>query len=434
MNPILLACLGLAAMFILILMHVPLGVSMATVGFIGTGLLIAKEAGFSILGSEAAATLGSTDLAVIPLFMVMGNFAAAAGISKEMYDLAQAFLGHRRGGLAMATVGGCGLFGAVCGSGFATTATFGRVALPEMVKRGYSPYLATGCIAGGGTLGVLVPPSIILVIYAVLAEQFIIDLFLAAIGPAILTILLYFVVTAIYVRLRPAEGPAGERVVWSERLRVIGRSWSALVLIITIGGGIYGGVFTVTEAASLGAILAVFFAFIRRRMTVPRFWDALKGTATSTGMIYVLIMGAMTFNYFIIMSHMPDFVANLISNSGWSVFSIMLVIILVYIALGCVFDTAAAIIITLPFVLPIITGMGYSPVWWGVVNVVLCEIGAITPPIGLGVFVLQGVAPQYTLSTIYRGIVPYLAADIVRIVLLVVFPAIAMFLPNLLRG
>lgn len=433
MNPILLASLAIAAMFVLILLHVPIGISMAAVGIIGFGLLNSFGSAFSLLASETSINLSSLDLAVIPLFVLMGNFAAASGISTDMYNFANAFLGHRRGGLAMATIGGCGLFGAVCGSSVATTATFGRVALPEMIKRGYAPTLATGCIAGGGTLGALVPPSIILVIYAVLAEQFIIDLFIAAIFPAILTITLYFIATSIYVRVSPHVGPAGPRMSWSERGKMVKKSWGAISLIAAIGIGIYGGIFTVTEAAALGAILSFLLALFRRKMTPSVFWEALTGTAVTTGMIYMILIGSNVFNYFIVVSHLPDSLAAGIIESGWHPFFIFFVLLLVYIILGSIFDTVAALVITLPFVLPLIIGMGYSPVWWGIINVVVVEIGMITPPMGINVFLLQGIVGDYPLSTIFKGIVPYICADFARLALLVIFPFFSVWLPNFMK-
>jgi tripartite ATP-independent transporter DctM subunit len=332
----------------------------------------------------------------------------------------------------MATIGGCGLFGAVSGSSIATTATFGRVALPEMIKRGYAPTLATGCIAGGGTLGTLVPPSIILVIYAILAEQFIVELFIAAIIPAIVTILLYFIAISIVVRINPKAGPAGPRVNWSERLKLALKSWGAIFLIGAIAIGIYGGIFTVTEAAALGAILSFMLALFRRKMTWPVFWEALTGTAVTTGMIYMILIGSNIFNYFIVISHLPDELATGIIGSGWHPFFIFVVLLLVYIILGSIFDTVAAMVITLPFVLPLIIGMGYSPVWWGIINVVVVEIGMITPPMGINVFLLQGVIKDYPLSTIFRGIIPFILADIGRLSILVLFPVLSVWLPNLL--
>jgi tripartite ATP-independent transporter DctM subunit len=302
-----------------------------------------------------------------------------------------------------------------------------------MLGRGYAPTLATGCIAGGGTLGSLVPPSIILVIYAIMSEQFIIELFIAAIIPAVLTVLLYFLAIGIYVRISPRAGPAGERMTRSELLRMAVKSWGSIFLLVAIAGGIYGGVFTVTEAAALGAILAFLFALLRRKMTLSVFWQALTDTATTTAMIYMVIIGANIINYFIVLSHVPDVITTAIMNSGWPTFLVFLVLLIVYIILGSVFDTIAAMLITLPFVLPLIVSMGYSPVWWGIVNVVVVEIGLITPPIGMNVFVLQGVARDFPLSTVFKGIMPFLFADFVRLSLLVIFPILTIWLPNILK-
>ncbi len=433
MDPIFLASVAIAGMFILILLHVPIGLAMATVGFVGVGLFSGVKPALTAIAAETVTAISSIDLAVIPLFLLMGNFASAAGISTDMYNLANGILGRFRGGIAMATIGGCGLFGAVCGSSFATTATFARVALPEMIKRGYAPTLATGCIAGGGTLGSLVPPSIILVIYAIMAEQSIIELFVAAIVPAVVTILLYFIAIAIYVRINTTAGPSGERSNIRQLLKLAIRSRVAIFLLLAIGGGIYGGVFTVTEAAALGAILSFLFALIRRKMTLQFFWQALTNTATTTAMIYTIIIGASIANYFIVLSHMPDVITKGIMGSGWPTFLIFIVLLFLYIVLGSIFDTLAAMVITLPFVLPLIVDMGYSPVWWGIVNVVVIEIGMITPPIGMNVFVLQGVSMDYPLSTIYKGIVPFLSADIIRLAVLVIFPVLSLWLLTLFR-
>lgn len=433
MDPIFLASIAIAGMFILILMHVPIGVSMGAIGFLGVAIFSGFKPALTAIAAETVTAISSVNLAVIPLFLLMGNFASAAGISTDMYNLANGLLGRFRGGIAMATVGGCGLFGAVCGSSFATTATFGRVALPEMIRRDYAPSLATGCIAAGGTLGSLVPPSIILVIYAIMAEQSIIELFIAAIVPAVITILLYFLAIMVYVRVNRKAGPAGDCVSGKQLLKITIRSWGAIFLLVAIAGGIYGGVFTVTEAASLGAIVSFLLAIVRRKMTVRLFWEALTDTATTTAMIYTIIIGASIFNYFIVLSHMPEVLTKGILESGWPVFLIFTVLLIVYIILGSVFDTVAAMVITLPFVLPLIVDMGYSPVWWGIINVVVIEIGMITPPIGINVFVLQGVSRDYSLSTIYKGIIPFLSADVVRLAVLVLFPVLSLWLISFYR-
>jgi len=434
MDPITLASFAIAGMFVMIVLHVPIGLSMALAGVIGYGFLTSFGASFSLLSSEGIANLSDLGLVVVPLFLLMGNFASAAGISTDMYNLAHALLGRYRGGLAMATIGGCGLFGAVCGSSFATTATFGRVALPEMIRRGYAPTLATGCIAAGGNLGTLVPPSVILVIYAIMAEQYIIRLFIAAIMPAVLTVLLYFAAIMIYVRLYPKAGPAGEHVNRSALLGVVVGSWRAIFLIAAIAAGMYGGVFTATEAAAFGAILAFFFALFGGKMNVKVFWETLSDTAATTAMIYVIIIGANVFNYFIVLTHMPDYLTQSITDSGLSTYIVIIILLFIYLVLGCIFDSIAAMLITLPFVLPWILSMGFSPVWWGIINLVVVEIGVITPPIGMNVFVLHGLAREYSLSTIYKGIVPFLCADVVRLSLLAIFPVISLWLPSMFKG
>lgn len=429
MDPITVAVFGVLFMFVLILLQVPIGIAMAVVGVVGFGVLSGFGPAFSIIATESSSIIANADLAVIPLFLLMGNFATSAGLSGDIYNLAYAFLGHRRGGLALSTIAGCGFFGAVCGSSTATAATFGRVALPEMLARKYSPHFAAGCIAAGGTLGSLVPPSVILIIYAVMAEEFIITLFIAAIIPAILSIASYFVAISIYLRINPKAGPSGSRMSWPDRFRTALRCWGVILILVVVVGGIYGGIFTVTEAAAFGTVLCFLFALGRRKLTKELFWEALTGTALSASMIYVIIIGANVMTTFVTVTHMPDNVITLISGLDLPTFVTLTILLVVYLILGSIFDTVAAMVITLPFVLPLITGMGYSPIWWGIINVVVIEIGMITPPIGLNVFILHGVAPDLPLGTIFRGIVPFLFADIGRLIILVVFPSLILWLP-----
>lgn len=431
MDPIAIAILGILFMFLLILLQVPIGIAMAVVGMLGFGALSGFGPAVTIIATEASSAIANPDLAVIPIFLLMGNFATSAGLSGDIYNLAYAFFGHRRGGLALATIAGCGFFGAVCGSSTATAATFGRVALPEMLKRNYARHFAAGCIAAGGTLGSLVPPSVILIIYAVMAEEFIITLFIAAIIPSIISIAVYFLAISIYLRIRPDAGPRGPKMSWPDRLKTIGRCWGALLIVIMVIGGIYGGVFTVTEAASFGAAFTFIFALGRKKLTVKGFWEALTGTAISAAMIYMIIIGANIMSYFVTVTHMPDTLINLISHAALPNLVVLIILLVVYLALGSIFDTVAAMVITLPFVLPLITGMGYSTIWWGIVNVVVIEIGMITPPIGLNVFILHGVAPEIPLTTIFRGILPFLYADITRLALFVIFPVLITWLPSL---
>ena len=431
MDPITVAILGISFMFLLILLQVPIGVAMAVVGILGFGALSGFGPAITLIATEASSAIANPDLAVIPIFLLMGNFATSAGLSGDIYNLAYGFFGHRRGGLALATIAGCGFFGAVCGSSTATAATFGRVALPEMLSRKYAPHFAAGCIAAGGTLGSLVPPSVILIIYAVMAEQFIITLFIAAIIPSILSIAVYFLAISIYLRIKPDAGPSGTKMSWANRLNMTIRCWGAILILVMVIGGIYGGVFTVTEAASFGAAFTFFFALGRKKLTVKRFWEALTGTAISAAMIYMIIIGANVMSYFVTVTHMPDSLINLISHLALPNIVVLFILLVVYLALGSIFDTVAAMVITLPFVLPLIGGMGYSVIWWGIINVVVIEIGMITPPIGLNVFILHGVAPDIPLTTIFRGILPFLYADIGRLLLMVLFPPLITWLPSL---
>ena len=433
MEPITVAALGVGAMFCLILLQVPIGIAMATTGVVGFGLLSGFGPAFSILASETSTAISNVDLAVIPLFLLMGNFATSSGLSSDIYNLAYSFIGHRRGGLALATIAGCGFFGSICGSSPATAATFGRVALPEMLSRKYSSDFATGCIAAGGTLGSLVPPSVILIIYAVIAEEFIIDLFIAAIIPAVISVASYFIAISIYVRIRPEAGPAGVRTNWQGRLTVLLRSWGAIFILMAVVGGIYSGIFTVTEAAAFGAILTLLFALGRGNLTWDIFWNSLTGTAVTTAMIYVIIIGGNVFSYFITITRVPNVLVETITHWHLSTFMILFVLMVVYLILGSILDTVAAMLVTLPFVLPLIVSLGYSPIWWGIINVVVIEIGMITPPIGLNVFVLQGVAPDIPLKTIFKGIIPFLMADFIRLAILVSFPPLIMWLPNLVK-
>lgn len=432
MDPIWVAALGMAGMFVLIILQIPIGVAMAMAGFIGFGILGGWPAAISLFATEPVSVISSMDLAVIPLFLLMGSFAGVSGLSSDIFKLAYAFIGHRRGGLALATIGGCAGFGAVCGSSLATAATMGRVALPEMLDRGYSQTLATGSIAAGGTLGMLIPPSVIMVIYAFLAEQFVITLFVAALIPGLLAVMGHLITINILVRRYPESGPAGDRLTWPERLDVLKGSWGVLFLLVAVIGGIYGGVFTVNEAAALGAGLAFAFTIARKKMTLAGFWQVLKDTASNTAMIYLIIAGASIFSSFITVTKMPDALVTEISDMAIPPLAVIFILMLVYLVLGSIFDAVAAMVITMPFVLPLIIDLGFHPIWWGIVLVMVIEVGMITPPIGMNVFVLFGVAKDIPLRTIFRGIFPFFYADLIRISVIIVFPGLALWLPGFL--
>ncbi len=422
--------LGLAAMFMLIALHVPIGIAMGVVGVVGCGLIIGWAPAVTLVATEPSSAISSEGLAVIAMFLLMGNFAHVGGLSAELYRLAYAFLGHLRGGLAMATVGACAGFGAVCGSSVATAATMARVALPEMVKRDYSPALASGTIAAGGTLGMIIPPSVLMILYGILTENSIIALFLAGIVPGLLAVITYFAAIRITTLIAPGAAPIGPRAGWTERFGTIKESWAVIALAFSVSGGIYSGIFTVTEAASVGAVMAFFIALLRRRLD----WSSLLGcfgeTAANTGLIFVIIIGASIFSYFATLSGLPAAIVAGIESLDLPPYLVIILLQIMYLLLGSIFDTVAAMVLTLPFVYPLIISMGFDPIWWGVINIVVMEIGMITPPIGINVFVLHGVAKTVPLKTIFKGIIPFFLADIVRLMLLTFLPVISLWLPG----
>ena len=421
--------LAVALLCALILLKVPIGVSLALAGLVSTGLLIGFEAALAVVGIEVLVELMSQDLALVALFLLMGNLAGAAGLSSDLYALAEAWLGHRRGGLAMATIGACAGFGAICGSSIATTATMTRLALPEMRKRGYTGGLATGSIAAGATLGIIVPPSIMLVLYAVLTEQDVTALFVAALVPAALALGFYLAAVSVYVRLRPASAPAGHKADRRRRIAATRRAAAFLLLATVISGGIYSGAFTVSEAASVGVSIAFIVLVLRGRLSRSSFVGVLRETASGTSMIYLILIGASIFGYTVTLSGLPAQLTGWIESLGLPPLAVIFLIELCYIIMGSLFDTVAAMIITLPFVFPLILALGFDPVWWGVINVIVMEIGMITPPFGMNVFVLHGLAPETGFTTIWRGLTPFIVADLLRLVLLTLIPTAVLWLP-----
>lgn len=433
-DPVMLTVWGLLATFALILLHVPVGVAMGLAGIVGFGLLQGFGLALAMIASETSNALSSTDLATIPLFVLMGAFASMGGLSEDLYRLAYALVGHRRGGLAMATIGGCAGFGAVCGSSVATAATFSRVSLPAMLSRGYAPGFAAGTVASGGTLGILIPPSSIMVIYAVLAQELIITLYVAALVPALIAVALHGVAIFAYARWRPGDTPVGERASGAERWQAVRESWQVIVLAVTVIGGMAAGVFTATESAAIGAVLAFLFAFMRRRLRRASLRQALTSTASTSAMIYVLIVGASLFGYFATVTQAPQALVAAVQASGLPVWAAVGLLTLAFLVAGAVFDEVAAMVVAMPFVLPLVKSWGFDPVWWGVVNVVIIELGMLIPPLGMNVFVVKGVAPQIPLADIYRGVMPYVASNLVRLALLLAVPALCLWLPATLKG
>lgn len=430
MDPLVAGLIGLLAMFGLIVLQVPIGIAMGLVGIVGTASIIGWGPAVTILATEPSATMTGEGLAVLAMFILMGNLAHTGGLSSELYRLAYAFLGHRRGGLCMATIAACGGFGAVSGSSVATAATMARVALPQMLQRGYAKSLAAGCVASGGTLGMIIPPSMVMILYAFLTENSIIALFLAGIVPGLLAIAFYFVAIQIYAWRYPENAPPGPRESWAVRLETLRDCWAVLFLAGTVSGGIYSGIFTVTEAASVGASIAFLLAWFRGRLPMKKLLECLAETAATTGMIFIMVIGAKVFTYFATLSGLPAAAVDFVESIGLAPILIVLALMVMYVVLGALFDTIAAMVLTLPFVYPLVIGLGFDPIWWGVINVVVIELGMITPPIGINVFVLHGMAKDLPLTTIFRGVVPFLIADTARLLLLIFVPALSLWLPT----
>ena len=432
MEAITIALLGILIMFALIALHVPVGVSLAITGVGVFAWIVGFDEAVSLIGTEFSATLSNMDYSIIPFFILLGSLASAAGLSTDLFRLANSFLGHRRGGLALATVGGCAAFGSVCGSSLATVATMTRVALPEMLKRGYNPSLATGSIAAGGALGSLIPPSLIIVLYALLTDLDTRMLMIAAIIPAMLAIVMNALTIITIVRINPDIAPKGERASWTTRGQSLIKSWQVLLLGGVVAGGIYGGVFNITEAAAVGVVIAFVMCGMRGQLTKSNLREVLQETASNTAMIYMMLIGASILSYFLSISHMPEYTVAWIDSMNLPAFVVVLALYLMYLILGSIFETVAAMVITLPFVLPIVTGLGYDPIWWGIMMLSVIGTGMNTPPIGMNVFVLFGMTQDIPLKTIFAGTLPFVISDIIKLLILTTVPEITLWLPSMI--
>jgi len=421
-------------MLVLLALRVPIGISMFVTGVAGYVTMAGWEPLLAYLKTVAYARYSVYDLSVVPLFLLMGSFASRGGLSKALFNAAGSLIGHWRGGVAMAAVGACAGFGAICGSSLATAATMGQVALPELRRLNYSPGLATATLAAGGTLGILIPPSIVLVIYAILTEQNIAKLFTAAFVPGIIAALGYMLAIGIYVRLYPGSGPAGPHHSGSERLRALIAVWPVLTIFVVVIGGIYGGVFTPTEAAAVGALGTGIIA-VTRGMRWGALMDCIYATAEATAMIFLILLGADLLNVFLALSQMPAELATWVQGSGLPALLVMISIILIYVFLGSVMDSLSMILLTIPIFFPIIMGLdfwGLNPtdkaIWFGILALMVVEIGLITPPVGMNVYIINSLAHDVPMAATFRGIVPFLISDTVRVLLLLFFPTISLFL------
>ena len=424
----------LAVMLALMAIRIPIAVAMLATGISGYVMVNGWVPLMGYLKMAPFSTFSSYSLSVIPLFLLMGEFATKAGLSRALFRAANTWIGHRRGGIAMAAVGGCAGFGAICGSSLATAATMAQVALPEMKRYKYSGALSTASLACGGTLGILVPPSVILVIYAILTEQNIGKLFIAAILPALLAVAGYMTTIALYVRKNPEAGPLGEKVSWGERLKSLKDIWSVALIFCLVIGGIYRGWFTPTEGAAVGVFGTGILALTQGKMRWEGFLTCIWGAARSTAMIFLILLGAEIFNAFLALTRMPFEAARMIADSGFSPTVILILMLLLYLALGAVMDSMSMILLTVPIFYPIITNLnfGLSPeetaIWFGIIALIVVEIGLITPPVGLNVFIINSLAEDVPMRESFKGVLPFLLSDFVRVAILVAFPQVTLVL------
>ena len=426
--------LGIALLFILMVFRTPVAFAMLLAGFFGMWALEGFRTAGALILTESYGAVASETLIVVPMFVLLGNIASAAGFSRGLYDAAYAWVGHFRGGLASASVLGCAAFSAVSGSSVATAVTIGKVALPEMKRLGYADSLATGSVAAGGTLGFLIPPSTGFVLYAILTEQSIGRLFMAGILPGALLMILFIATVWLMALRNPAEAPAGPNVPMGERFRILGHAAPLLSVMVLTIGGIYVGAFTPVEASGIGAGLVILIALLTRKLNWQGFYEALLDTLKTTAMLYMIVIGANVLNPFFAVTQIPATLGEGLQSLGLGPYGTLLVIILAYVAMGMFMDGLSMLVISIPVVFPVIVAMGFDPIWFGVVAVIVIEMGMITPPVGLNVFVVRGVAGDVPLTTVFRGVAPFLLAMIVGLILIILIPQIALLIPNSMFG
>ena len=430
MSPTMIGVTAFVILFALMAAGMPIGFAMALVGFVGYVFLGGIGGALSTLATTPFDSVSSYTLTVIPLFVLMGELAAAAGLIRGAYSSAQKWLGWLPGGLSIATIGACAAFAAVCGSSLATGGAMTSIAYPEMKKYNYDSRLATGCIAAGGTLGILIPPSVVFIMYAIFAEESIGRLYMAGFIPGILLAVLFMIAIYIQCKANPALGPRGPKSGWIERLISLKDTIPVLLLAFIVLGGIWGGIFTPNEAAGVGVIVAFIMGLIARKFTLKNITHSLMETISISAMIYVILIGAMIFNYFIVLTGIPNELSVLVKGLAVPKEGILAAILFIYLILGCLMDSFAMTVLTLPIFLPILASIGYNFVWFGVIFVIMIEMAGITPPVGMNVFVVAGMVREVPMYTIFRGVIPFFLAMIVCIVLLIAFPQIAMILPN----
>lgn len=438
MSNIELAFLMMAVLLVLMSIRIPIALAMLVCGAIGYSLIGGLPALLEYLGTAPASKFSTYDLSVVPLFLLMGELATRSGITAELFRTCNTWIGRQRGGIAMAAVAGCAAFGAICGSSLATASTMGKVALPEMKRLKYSGSLAAGSLAAGGTLGILIPPSMVLIIFAVLTEQNISKMFIAAFIPGFLAAAGYILAIAVYVRIYPNSGPRGEKTTWSQKIKSTKDVWHITTIFLIVLGGIYMGIFTPTEAASVGVVLTAILAFTHGKMRANGLLTCLLRTAVSSAMIFFIVLGADLFSVFIALSRLPDLGVELIQNSGLSPYTILVLMLLTYLVMGCFLDSLAMILLTIPIYFPIIMVMDFGipqadlGIWFGILALIVVEVGLITPPVGMNVFIIKSFDDALKLKECFKGVIPFLISDVIRVALLILFPSITLGLVHLI--
>jgi len=430
MDPLIVGVAGILMVMLFLLLGMNIGFAMGIVGFLGFSLLTSFGTGISMIGMVAYKTGSSYTLTVIPLFILMGLFSNSSRMGYDLYQAVYRWIGFLPGGLAMATVLACAAFAAISGSSLATAAIMGMVALPEMKRFNYDSALATGCVAAGGTLGILIPPSTIMIIYGILTEQPIGTLFIAGILPGILLTCLFLGTIYIMTRKNPLLAPAGPSFPWKDKFSALKGTAGVLFLFALVIGGLYMGWFSPTEAAGVGAFGALIIALVKRRMNGKNLFAALQETALTTAMVFIILIGANILGYFMTVSQIPESLSQLIVNQGLNRYVVMSIICTIYIILGCLMEGMAIMVLTLPVIFPLVMQMGFDPIWFGVIVTLFIEMGLITPPVGVNVFIVSGIVKEVPMYTIFRGVMPFFIAMIICLIILIIFPQIALFLPR----
>jgi len=425
-----LAVVGFVSLFALMLLRVPVGMAMGLVGVSGFGYIVGSTPALKMVGQTSMRTVTDFNFAVVPMFLLMGAFATTSGMSRELFRAGNAFLGHLRGGLGIATIAACGGFAAICGSSVATAATFSKVAYPEMRRFNYPQSFSTGVIAAGGTLGIMVPPSTVLAVYGLITEQDVGKLFVAGVLPGILAISMYMLTITAIGLARPGFLPEGKKASWAERGAALKDVWATLLLFAFVIGGIYGGMFTATEAAGMGAGGAFLIGLARGRLSPSGILRSLLDATRTTAAVFTILIGALLFGYFLTVTQVPQKVTAFLTGLGIGAYGVLVLIMLMYLVLGCLMDALAMIILTVPIVYPVIISLGFDPIWFGILIVMVVELGLIHPPVGMNIFVIKSVVEDVKISTIFYGVLPFILTDILRLAILIVFPSIALFLPG----